>query len=94
MEGGRLAAGGPDLARNDLAHLGPPRPEHHREAIPGQGARRLGSDARRGAGDHRRPSVRVRLEARHQRRVTVVGRTAKPRTLTECTRTTPLSSMP
>ena len=65
---------------------------------PGQRPRRLGADARRGAGHRRSAGVggepgHVRLEARHQRSVTVVGSAAKPRTLMECTRTMPAASI-
>ena len=67
-------------------------PEHDGMARPGQRPRRLGADARRRAGDRRGPALGVRLEARHQRGVTVVGSAAKPRTLMECTRCMPAGS--
>ena len=70
----------------------PARPEHHGMARPGQRPRRLGTDARGGAGHRRRAPFGVGLEARHQRGVTVVGNAAKPRTLMECTRAIPAGS--
>ena len=80
---GRPGRGGKAAASPPSARIGvgrPPRrprraarPEHDGMAGPGQRARRLGADARRGAGDHGRPALGVGFEARHQRGVTVVG---------------------
>ena len=79
VEGHRLAPLGPDGRGDLLADLDPARPEHDRMAGPGQRACRLGADARRGAGHHRRPALGVGLEARHQRGVTVVGQARRSR---------------
>ena len=90
------ATASPPSARMDAAtsshDLHAARPEHDGMARPGQRPRRLGADARGGAGHRRRPAFGVGLEARHQRSVTVVGSAAKPRTLMECTRRMPAGS--
>ena len=92
VAGHRLSPLGPDGRSHLVAHLDAARPEHHGMARPGQRPRRLGADARGGAGHRRRPAFGVRLEARHQRSVTEVGSAAKPRTLMECTRRMPAGS--
>ena len=86
VAGHRLSPLGADGRRHLVADLDPARAEHDGVARPGQRPCRLGPDARGGAGHRRRPAFGVRLEARHQRGVTVVGSAAKPRTLMECTR--------
>ena len=93
MTGHRLSPFGADGRGDLVADLHPARPEHHGVPHPGQRPRRLGADARRGAGHRRRPALGMGLEARHQRGVTVVGSAAKPRTLMEWTRAMPAGSM-
>ena len=92
VDGDGLAPVGPDGRRGILALVDPPGPERHRVPEGGQGLGGGLADARRGAGDHGRPAFGVGLEAGHQRRVTVVGRAARPRTLIEWTRSMPSGS--
>ena len=78
----RLAAVGDDLGGGLLEPVEPPGAEHHRVAGRGQRLRGGQPDARRRAGDHGGAALGVRFEPGHQRVTTVVGRAAKPRTLT------------
>jgi hypothetical protein len=88
-QGDRLPAGGADLGRGLLAPLDAPGAEHDGVARGGEQHRGRPSDARRRAGDHGGATLGVGRELRHQRAATVVGRAAKPRTLTEWTRAMP-----
>ena len=92
VDGHRLAAVGPDGGGGVLALGHPPGPEGHRVALGGQGPGRGLADARRRPGHHGRAPFGVGLEPGHQRRVTVVGRAARPRTLMEWTRSMPSGS--
>ena len=89
-----LAAVGDDLGRRLLEPVEPAGPEHH--GVPGRGQRQRGgqADAGGGAGDHGGAALGVRREAGASAQgCTVVGRAAKPRTLTEWTRRMPAGSM-
>jgi hypothetical protein len=89
-QGHRLAAGGPDLLGRLLDAVLPAGAEDDREAGCAERDRRGPAEPRGRAGDHRRPALRVGGEAGHGYLVrTVVGSVAKPRTFTECTRSTP-----
>ena len=89
----RLATSGTDRLGGLLAPVDTTRAEHDR--VPG-GGQRLGgglADPRGCAGHHRRSPLGMWSETRHQRRSTAIGSVAKPRTLIECTRSAPDSSI-
>ena len=96
VEADRLPALVPDVGGQLLADLVAAGAQDHGMPGLGQDPGRFGADARRGSGDHGRASLGLGVETSHQLRyrgVTVVGSAARPRTLMECTRTTPSSSM-
>ncbi len=91
-EGGRLTSAAANGVGHFVARLNSTGSEDDGVTGRGQCLGRGGADTRRGPGDHRRPATRVLLETCHQRRVTVVGNAASPRTLMECTRSRPAGS--
>src|SRR5581483_9310684 len=87
-----LAPAGADLGCDLLAQLDPPGAQHDGVAC---GRQRLcggRADARRRAAHRCHPPIGMGRELRTHRVTTVVGRWARPRTLTLCTRRTPSGS--
>ncbi len=90
--GERVTTARSDGSRGLLALGHPSGSEHHRVTDGGEGLSHRLADAGRGSGDHCGANVGIGFEARHQRRVTVVGSAARPRTLIEWTRSIPSGS--